>query len=184
MTLSAVISRYVEALADVVTGSRSTVRPEDALEQLRAFDAVLASSPELRNALTSPSVPAARKKAVVARIADLLRLSPILRNFFFVLIDHRRIAEVPQILPAFDLELDHRLGFERAEVTSARELNDSQRSTLNGKLERLTGKRIRMRFTVDESLIGGVVARLGSTVYDGSLRSRLHGLERRLAAEE
>ncbi|HUI81146.1 MAG TPA: ATP synthase F1 subunit delta [Bryobacteraceae bacterium] len=184
MTISAVISRYVEALADVVTGIRSTVRPADAIEQLRAFDAVFGSSAELRNALTSPSVPAARKRAVVGRLAGDLGLSGIIRNFLFVLIDHRRIAELPQIVPAFDLVLDQRLGFERAEVSSARELNETQRSALNGELERLTGKRLRMRFTVDESLIGGVVARLGSTVYDGSLRSRLHGLERRLAAED
>ncbi len=184
MTLSAVISRYVEALADVVTASTSAIRPEVALEDLRAFDAALVSSHELRNALLSPSVPASRKRAVVGRIADQLQLSRTIRNFLFVLIDHRRIAEVPQILPAFELVLDQRLGFARAEVSSAGELSEAQRSTLNGKLERLTGKRIRMRFTVDESLIGGVVARLGSTVYDGSLRSRLHGLERRLAAED
>jgi F-type H+-transporting ATPase subunit delta len=184
MTLSAVISRYVEALADVVTGSASGIRPEDALAELRTFDATLGSSPELRNALASPSVPASRKRAVVGRIADQLGLSRIMRNFLFVLIDHRRIAEVPQILPAFELVLDQRLGFARAEVSSAGELSEAQRSTLNRRLERLTGKRIRMRFSVDESLIGGVVARLGSTVYDGSVRSRLHGLEHRLAAED
>jgi F-type H+-transporting ATPase subunit delta len=184
MTLSAVISRYVEALADVITGKGSTIRPENALEELRAFDATLGSSMELRNALISPSVPASRKRAVVGRIADQLQLSRIIRNFLFVLIDHRRIAAVSQIVPAFELVLDQRLGFARAEVSSAGELNEAQRSTLNGKLERLTGKRIRMRFSVDKSLIGGVVARLGSTVYDGSLRSQLHGLERRLAAED
>jgi F-type H+-transporting ATPase subunit delta len=184
MTLSAVISRYVEALADVVMGSGSVIKPEDALAELRVFDATLGSSSELRNALSSPSVPASRKRAVVGRITDQLRLSRIIRNFLFVLIDHRRIAEVPQILPAFEVVLDQRLGFARAEVTSASELSEVQRSTLNGRLERLTGKRIRMRFAVDESLIGGVVARLGSTVYDGSLRSRLHGLEHRLATED
>jgi F-type H+-transporting ATPase subunit delta len=184
MTLSAVISRYVEALADVVTSGRSTIRPQDALAQLRSFDEVFGSSAELRNALTTPAVPAARKRAVVARIAEELRLSPIIRNFLFVLIDHRRIGDMAQIVPAFDLVLDQRLGFERAEVTSARELNEAQRSTLNGKLEHLTGKRIRMRFSVDQSLIGGVVARIGSTVYDGSLKTRLYGLEHRLATED
>jgi F-type H+-transporting ATPase subunit delta len=184
MTLSAVISRYVEALADVVTGSGSVIRPEVALEELRAFDTALGSSIALRSALASPSVPAARKRAVVDRIADQLRLSRIIRNFLFVLIDHRRIAQMPQILPALELVLDRRLGFERAEIASARELSEAQRTTLSGRLERLTGKRIRGRFAVDESLIGGVVARLGSTVYDGSLRGRLQGLERRLAAED
>jgi len=184
MTLSAVISRYVEALTDVVMASGSGVRPEEALEQLGAFHAVLGSSAALRNVLSSPSVPSSRKKAVVGRIGGELRLSRVMQNFLFVLVDHRRITEVPQILPAFELVLDQRLGFERAEVASARELSEAQRGTLNGELERLTGKRIRMRFRVDDSLIGGVVARLGSTVYDGSLRNWLHGLERRLVTEE
>jgi len=184
MTLSAVISRYVEALADVVTASGSAVRPEVALEELRAFDAALASSIELRNALTSPSVPASRKRAVVGRIAEQLRLSRIIRNFFFVLIDHRRTASVPEIVQAFELVLDQRLGFARAEIASARELSDAQRTSLSGKLERLTGKRIRGRFAVDESLIGGLVARIGSTVYDGSLRGQLRVLGHRLAAED
>jgi len=80
--------------------------------------------------------------------------------------------------------LDQRLGYARAEVASPRELNNAQRTALNATLERLTGKRIRMRFTIDESLIGGVVARIGSTVYDGSVRGQLQSLERRLMARE
>jgi len=79
--------------------------------------------------------------------------------------------------------IDERLGYARAEVASARELTETQRTALNAQLERLTGKRIRMRFQVDESLIGGVVARIGSTVYDGSLRGQLASLESRLRAE-
>ena len=79
--------------------------------------------------------------------------------------------------------MDERLGFARAEVSAARDLAESQRAALTSVLERLTGRRIRMRFTVDESLIGGVVARIGSTVYDGSVRGQLASLGRRLGAE-
>ena len=118
------------------------------------------------------------------RIAGVLGLSPITRNFVFVLIDHRRIPELNQILQTFELVLEERLGFARAEISSARELSETQRSALSGKLEQLTGKRIRMRFAVNESLIGGVVARIGSTVYDGSLRGQLSSLGRRLSAED
>jgi len=183
MTLSAVATRYARALADVVTAGASALRPEAAVSELRAFEAALQSSAELRNALISPSVPASRKRAVVARIAEMLQLSRISQNLLFVLIDHRRIASLSAVVHSFELIVDERLGFARAEVASARELTEEQRAALNQELERLTGKRIRMRFAVDESLIGGVVARIGSTVYDGSVRGQLSSMGRRLSTE-
>ena len=197
MTLSAIAARYAEALADVVTAADSAVRPQDALAQLQSFDAALRASAELQNALTSPAVPASRKKAALARIGETLGLSRIVRNFLFVLIDHRRIAGLAEITQLFEKTLDERLGFARAEVvaalcaslnsraatTSARELSEAQRAALTSELERLAGKRIRLRTSVDPALIGGVVARIGSTVYDGSVRGRLHALQRRLTAE-
>ena len=183
MTLSAVATRYAKALADVTTAAGGGLRPEDALTQLRAFESALAASRELENALTTPAVPVSRKRAVVGRIAGLLQLSPIARNFLFVLIDHRRIVLLGAILNAFDLIVDERLGFARAEVSSPRELTETQRGSVNAQLERITGKRIRMRYTVDPALIGGVVARIGSTLYDGSVRGQLQTLGRRLSTE-
>ena len=183
MTLSAIASRYADALADVVTAFDSVVRPQEALAQLQAFEAALRSSPDLRNALTSPAIPGSRKKAVVARLGDLVGLSRVISNFLFVLIDHRRIAGLPDIIQIFERKIDERLGFARAEVLSARDLTEAQRAALNNELEQLAGKRIRMRVAVDEALIGGVTARIGSTVYDGSVRGRLRSLERRLTAE-
>ena len=97
--------------------------------------------------------------------------------------DRRRIALLSEIIRDFEAVVDARLGFARADVTSARELSEGQRGELNSKLQRLTGKRIRMRFTVDQALIGGAVARIGSTVYDGSVRGQLASLERRLSVE-
>jgi F-type H+-transporting ATPase subunit delta len=183
MTISALGNRYAHALADVVTGAGAPIQAETAVGELRAFEAALKGSPELHNALMSPAVPPGRKRAVVGRIADSLGVSKISRNFLFVLIDHRRIGLITDIIHSFELIVDERLGFARAEVTAARELTPAQRALLNGELERLTGKKIRMRFAVDERLIGGVVARIGSTVYDGSVRGQLETLSRRLAAE-
>ena len=182
MTLSAVATRYANALADVVTAGGSSLRPEDALQQLRSFEAALESSAELRNALITPAVSLGRKRAVAGRISGVLKLSQIARNFLYVLVDHGRIASLSDVLHRFELIVDERLGFARAEVVSARQLNEAQRSALSGQLERLTGKRIRMRFAVDESLIAGVVARIGSTVYDGSVRGQLATLGHRLTA--
>jgi len=113
----------------------------------------------------------------------VLQLSPIARNFLFVLIDHRRIALLGAILHSFELLVEERMGFARAEVSAPRELTEAQRGAINAQLERITGKRIRMRFAVDAALIGGVVARIGSTVYDGSVRGQLQTLGRRLSTE-
>jgi F-type H+-transporting ATPase subunit delta len=182
MTLSVVATRYAKALADVTT-TATGLPPEAALAQLRTFESALNASRELLNALTTPAVPVARKRAVVARLASALELSPIARNFLLVLIDHRRIALLSAILQRFDLIVDERLGFARAEVSSPRELTEVQRGAINAQLERITGKRIRTRFAVDQALIGGVVARIGSTVYDGSVRGQLQTLGRRLSTE-
>lgn len=183
MTLSAVAARYANALADVVTAPSSALSAEKAVAELRDFASALRESTELHNALATPAIPGSRKKAVVGRIADALRLSRVTRNFLFVLIDHRRIASLGDIIAIFEEVVDARLGFARAEVVSAAELNDADRGSLNATLERVTGKRIRMRFATDPALIGGAVARIASTVYDGSVRGQLASLERRLSAE-
>src|SRR3954464_7935540 len=157
MTLTAVAARYANALADAVTGSASTLSPQQAVAELRAFETALRDSSALHNALITPAVPVGRKRAVIGRIADLLKLSRVTRNFLFVLVDHRRIASLSGIIQMFEEVVDARLGFAQAEVASAGQLSDAQRGALNAQLERLTGKRIRMRFNIDESLIGGAI---------------------------
>jgi len=186
MTLSVVAARYANALADVVAPAGQAAGPasaQSAVSELRAFEEAYQSSRELRDALATPAVPVGRKRAALSRITDILKLSRTTRNFLFVLAGHRRMASLPEIVRSFELIVDERLGFARAEVSSARQLSEAQRASLNARLDRLTGKRIRMRFAIDESLIGGVVARIGSTVYDGSVRGQLESLERRLGAE-
>jgi F-type H+-transporting ATPase subunit delta len=183
MTLSAVATRYAKALADVVTAGTNSLSPESAVQEIGAFSAALAGSQELSRALSSPAVPANRKRAVAGRIAEILELSPISRNFLNVLIDRRRITLLPGIMHSFELIVDERLGFARAEVSAPAQLSDAQRAAVQAQLEQLTGKRIRMRVAVDPSLIGGVIARIGSTVYDGSVRGQLQTLGQRLSTE-
>jgi F-type H+-transporting ATPase subunit delta len=183
MTLSAVAARYANALADVVTAPAAPISPQNAVAELRAFEAALESSRELREVLATPSVPGSRKKAVIGRIAEGLGISRVPRNFLYVLVDHRRIGSLAAIIRQFEEVVDEHLGFARAAVTSAEPLGDPQRAALNAQLERLTGRKIRMSFAVDPALIGGALARIGSTVYDGSVRGQLASLERRLTAE-
>ena len=168
---------------DVVTGKTSSADPQQTVQELRSFESVFHEFAELRNVLASPAVPVSRKRAVVSGIADRLGSSRITRNFLFVLIDHRRLESLGEIVNQVEIQLDERLGYLRAEVTSAGLLNDGQRSLIAGQLSKSTGKQLRVKYAVDESLIGGVVARVGSTVYDGSVRGQLRVMERRLAAE-
>jgi F-type H+-transporting ATPase subunit delta len=183
MTSPAVASRYANALADVVLDPKSQSKPEQVLAALRTFAALLDGSPELQNALASPSVALARKRAVVGKLADALAMATIERNFLYVLISHRRINALDAMVDSFEVVLDERLGFSRGDITSAQELNGGQRAQLEAELARLTGRRMRLRFTTDPGLIGGVVARIGSTVYDGSVKGRLESMARQLNAE-
>jgi F-type H+-transporting ATPase subunit delta len=183
MTLSAVSTRYAHALTDVVTSGASTLRAEEALAQLRAFEAALHSSSALQIALATPAVPVARKRAVVGRIGYVLELGQIIRNFLYVLVDHGRIGLLTQIIHSFELAVDERLGFARAEISSAGKLTEDQQTELRIRLEQTSGKRLRARYTVDAALLGGVVARIGSTVYNGSVRGRLDTLGERMRAE-
>src|SRR3984885_15036834 len=115
MISSAVVNRYANALADVVLSPGSDVKPPGAIEQLRAFDATVQGSSDLRSVLASPAIPVARKRAVIKDIAQRLDLARTVRNFVLVLSDHRRATALGQMVDALELLLDERRGFVRAE---------------------------------------------------------------------
>jgi F-type H+-transporting ATPase subunit delta len=181
---TAVGRRYARALMEVVTAPavspQETKNPAKALEELQAINEMIAKSDDLHNALLSPAVSVPRKRAVLARLLEPFGASRAVRNFLFVVIDHRRIDELPSIVEAFEALLDERMGLVRADVASARLLTDAQKGTLETELSRLSGKRAKLTFLIDPSLIGGVVARIGSTVYDGSVRGQLEKLRVKL----
>jgi len=179
--LSAVATRYARALVEVTAASGSTSNPAAILAQLRTVGQVIAGSPELRTALLSPAVPPSRKRAIVSRVLHPLGLDTQARNFLFVVIDHRRVAELPSIVDAFEALLDERLGFVRADVLSARNLDVAQQAGLETEISRMTGRKAKLKFSIDPALIAGVVARIGSTVYDGSVRGQLDKLRLKLA---
>ncbi len=174
--------RYARALADAVLAPGSGSDSKQTLAELRVFNDLVRESPELRHVLSSPAVSNKKKRAVVGRFADSLPLSRLVRNFLYVIIDRRRTGTLPDVAEAFEIVLDERLGIVRADVKSAAPLNDRQQSDLQQELSRLSGKQVRCNFSIDPELIGGVVARIGSTVYDGSVRSQLETLRERLVA--
>jgi F-type H+-transporting ATPase subunit delta len=181
MISSAVVNRYANALVDVVLSSSSSVSPELALNQLRNFEDAIKSAPEMSIVLASPAVSAARKRQVIRRVADALGLDRVVRNFLLVLSDHRRAHALSEMIQAFNVLVDERLGFLHAEVTSASELTAQQREQLSAELSKLASSQVRMKFSIDPDLIGGVTARVGSKVYDGSVRGQLAILRQRLA---
>lgn len=138
------------------------------------------SSPELKGVLLSPAVSPAKKRSIVGRFAESVPFSRLIRNFFFLIIDRRRTDILGEIGEAFETALDQRMGVVRAEVQSAAPLSRQQQEELQQELSRVAKKRVRCHFSVDPQLIGGVVARIGSTVYDGSVRTQLEGLRQQL----
>jgi len=180
----ATAARYARALADLTMKPGSGLDPQAAAGELRAFEAALAASRDLRHVLLSPAVAPPRKRALITRLAAALGLSKVVRNFLCVVVDRRRIQLLGEIRQAFQSMVDQRLGIGRAEVVSARPLSAEQQASVIAHLGRLTGRRVEASYSVDERLIGGVVARIGSTIYDGSVRGRLDGLRRRLVSEE
>jgi F-type H+-transporting ATPase subunit delta len=182
MTSATIVNRYANALADVVMARNSEIAPADALAQLRSFDASTGSVHELQAVLASPAVSKDRKRNVIRTIATALGLSRTVVNFLLVLSDHGRWSALHEVIAAFDAVLDNQLGFEKAQVTSAYELSDRQRETLTQQLARIAGRKVRLSLSVDPALIGGVTARVGSTVYDGSVRGHLAKMSQDLAS--
>jgi F-type H+-transporting ATPase subunit delta len=180
---SAAANRYARALVDLVLAPGSQLKPEEAVAQLRTVGGIIAGSGELRNALLTPAIQTSRKRAVMGKLIEEVGASPLIRNFIYVVIDHRRAGILGEIREAFESHLDERLGFVRAEVSSAASLDLRRTSELEAELSNLTGKRMRLHFAVDPALLGGVVARIGSVVYDGSLHGQLQQLRRQLTEE-
>ena len=183
MISTAVVTRYANALADVVLSPSSDVSPQDAARQLRAVTEAVEESSDLRAVLASPAVPVARKRVVLKDITGKLGTSRTIRNFILVLSDHRRMTALVQVLATVENIFDERAGFVRGDVKSAVDLSAAQQGELSGQLSTIAGQPVRLHFSIDPALIGGVTAKIGSKVYDGSVRGQLAEMGKRLSAK-
>ena len=172
--------QYATALADIALeqGAADPVK-----KQLADFGVAYGESAELRNALANPAVERMAKHKVIEKLTARLGASRIVRNFLFVVVDHQRTHLLPEIQQTFETVIRQRQGVAEAEVSSAAELTTAQKTTLQETLERLTGKKIQAKYSLDPGLLGGAVVRIGDTIYDGSLRKRLNQMRARLSAE-
>jgi F-type H+-transporting ATPase subunit delta len=177
--MAAVASRYARAMADALIDARADLMA--AMTQLRSLVVAYQESPELREVWQSPAISSEQKHKVVDALATRLGVNNVLvRNFIAVLIRQDRIGLLPEIAVQVETELNHRIGRIDAEIISARELGPEQRARLMEEISRLTGKTVIPRYVTDRSLIGGVTVRVGSTIYDGSVRGQLQRMRQQL----
>ena len=181
MSVQGMARRYAAALADVVT-QRDEAR--EVQEELSAWELMMQGNPELLEVFRNPAIPYEQKRKVLDTLVARTRVRPTTANFLQVLLRNHRISELREINLRFAQELDDRRGVVVAHVTTARNVPETDRVRLADKLSNLTGRRVRLQFAVDEELLGGVVTRIGSTVYDGSVRTQLERIKLRMAGEQ
>ena len=172
--------RYARVLAEVAVEEGRETRVQ---EDLGSFGAALQASPELVEMLMSPAIPFAPKRRIVEELAGRLSLVEITVNFILVLLENGRIGEYDEYVEAFTETMDQRAGVVRGVVTSARDLDSEVRSRLEEVLSEISRARVRLVYEEDESLIGGLRIQVGSVIYDGSIRTQLEEVRRRIGQE-
>jgi F-type H+-transporting ATPase subunit delta len=181
--MAAIDSRYARAFASVVAAQKLDANAAQA--QLGDFAATLNSSPELREFLENPSVPEEQKLKILDSISARIGMLPAVRNFVAVITAHGRLNELHAILSAYAAVADDAKGIAEAEIVSAHPLDAGNRALLEREVAKLAGgQQIRATYSEDASLLGGAVVRLGSTVYDGSVRAQLQQLKQRLISAQ
>ncbi len=177
MSVETIARRYAAALADSVieTGQTDAVKTELAL-----WNDIFAASGDLRNVFSNPAISHVSKEKLLESLISRSKPTKTTANFLRILLRNGRLTEISQINDRFDSVLQERSGVVEAEITTAREMPDSERSAFQANLEKLTGKRVTVSYSINKEIIGGVVTRIGSTVYDGSVRSKLDSLREQL----
>jgi F-type H+-transporting ATPase subunit delta len=180
LSLQAVARRYAVALADVVT---SRGESQDVRDELAAWEEMMRANPQLVEVFRHPTIPYEQKRGILGELIKRTHPRPTTANFLQVLLQNHRLADLSEINRQFADELDRRMGFVNAQVMTARPVSTEAQEALRARLAELTGSKVRIEFGVDESLIGGAVTRIGSTLYDGSVRGQLQQIRQRMIGE-
>ncbi|WP_260704504.1 ATP synthase F1 subunit delta [Edaphobacter flagellatus] len=178
--MSTISLRYAHAFAAVVAAQH--LDADMACQQLSDFNATFQGSHELREVLMNPAITGDQKLKVLDAIAARIGMLPQVRNFLAVVMDHHRFGELSEIIDEYHVVADGNAGFTDAEITSARALDDAGRTQLEEQVSKLIGGRVRATYKEDPTLLGGAVVRVGSTVYDGSIRAQLEQLKQKLVS--
>jgi F-type H+-transporting ATPase subunit delta len=178
--VASVASTYARAFADVVFSVH--LDANRALAGLREIARLLAESADLRRVWENPAVPADQKRRLLDAIVQREGIDKPVRNLMAVLMDHRRVQFLPRIIEQLEKELDARMGFAEAQISSARELSEAEKRALEVEIEKTTGKKVRARYALDPSLLGGALVRVGSTIYDGSVKGQLEKIREAMSS--
>jgi len=178
MSVQTVARRYAAALADVVL-ERGEAR--EVQEELAVWEQMIQSSGDLQEVFRNPTVALDQKRAVLNKLIERVKPRPTTVNFLKVLLQNQRLTQLGDINRKFTEILDERAGMVAAKVMTARSVPERSQKELHTKLTELTGKKVRVDFGTDPDLIGGIVTRIGSTVYDGSVRNQLQQIKERMA---
>lgn len=177
MSVETVARRYASALADVVTknGQTETVRGE-----LQQWETLVNANADLMNVFRNPAIQQDKKEKVLNSLIEKSKPGQTTANFLRVLLRNHRLTEIHEINQRFASVLEERQGGVSAKIVSARELSEQEKQELKINLEKMTGKRVSPNFQIDKEIIGGVVTVIGSTVYDGSVKTQLQNLKEQL----
>lgn len=181
MSVRAVCNRYAKALAGVVLERNEHDR---VYNELASLERLYRESFDLRQVIVSPAISLEQKQAILNSLYERMGVAQVTKNFVSLLLRNYRLMLISQILEAFRQALDDRLGYAKVEMTSAAELTDEEKNLLVSKLEAVTNRKVRTQFQTDPALIAGAVARVGSVIYDGSLRTKLETFKNQLRSAE
>ncbi|MFY9748229.1 MAG: ATP synthase F1 subunit delta [Acidobacteriaceae bacterium] len=171
-------SRYARAFVEVIFEEK--LNAKDMQRQLGDFAGAWHESRELREFFLDPSFPLEQRIELLDKLNAKLKMAQQTRNFIAVLIRNDRIAGLDDVVAEIRREVNQRLGISEAKVISARKLDAQERAELEQQIAALTGGTVEAQFEEDQSLLGGAVVQVGSTVYDGSVRGRLDRLREEL----
>ena len=175
--ISSTALKYARALLEAATENET----EDAvLADLKRFDSVLSEHDELRNTLENPVVPFPAKRKIIEALGSRIPFSQTVQNFILIATSNARIHQFSSLVDAFSQVLDEKREIQQGTVYSANTLDSEQREQITQGMTQVTAGQVRLEFKEDSDLIGGIKVRLGSTIFDGSIRARLNELEKRL----
>lgn len=177
MSLQTVARRYASALADVVIERREE---REVQKEIELWASMIDSNPQLREVFANPTVAYEQKRTVLEELITRTRCRETTASFLRVLLRNQRLAQLPDVAARFGHVLDERAGVIAAEITTARPIPEELKKSLHDTLASATGRTVRLTFATDEAIIGGLVARIGSTVFDGSVENNLERLAENL----
>jgi F-type H+-transporting ATPase subunit delta len=173
--------RYAAALADVLV---MRGEPREVQDELSGWESMMQGNPGLLEVFRNPTIPYEQKRNVLGALIARARVHPTTANFLQVLLRNQRLTDLGEINKRLARELDERSGVVVAQVITARPVPSTIQEGLSERLSSLTGQRVRLQFAVDEDLIGGVTTRIGSTIYDGSVRTQLQQIQQRMMGKQ